>query len=96
MEREATKIINLFEHTRYKQSILETKEYLDEFQDELYSCMINIATNGKWKKWSDEQEEGTEFDFTYEMISNTGDKNVDLLVEIYDSILNAIEKLREM
>ena len=94
MEREATKIINLFENTRYKQSILKTKEYLDEFQYELYSCMINIATNGKWKKWSNEQEEGTEFDFTYEMLSNTGDNNVDLLLELYENISDTIERLK--
>ena len=38
--------------------------------------MINIATNGKRKKQSDEQEEGTEFTFTYEMLNDTGYKNI--------------------
>ena len=93
---QSTKVINLLEHTQYKKSILETAECLDKFQSELISYIIDIATKGKWKEWSDEQPYGTVFIFTPEMLNDTGDKNVDLLVEIYESILNAIEKLREM
>ena len=55
--------------------------------------MINLAASGKWKKWSDEQAEETSFIFIQAMLSNTGDKKVDLLMVLYERISGIIEEL---
>ncbi len=86
-------IVDLQEYSQYRQDISETVEYLNEVKDILVDRMIDIATSGKWKKWTEEQAEGTAFNFTLEMLSNTGDKKVDLLFALYERISVIIDEL---
>ena len=86
-------IVDFREDSEYKLHISKTVKYLNEVKDELFTSMINLAASGKWKKWSDEQAEETSFIFTQAMLSNTGDKKVDLLMALYERISSTIEQL---
>ena len=86
-------IVDFQEHSEYKLHISKTIEYLNKAKDELFTSMINLAASGKWKKWSDEQADGTSFIFTQAMLSNTGDKKVDLLMALYERISSTIAQL---
>lgn len=78
------KIINIHEHQReYKQQLQETLDYLVSVRDELFTHMINIASRGVWKEWMKKIPEGDSFQFSFDMLENTGDKNVEALWELY-------------
>jgi hypothetical protein len=62
-------------------------------EQEVMNSMVMLATTGKWKKWSDEQPIGSKFEFTEEMLRNTGDVHVDLLCGLMDKILNVRENM---
>ena len=79
----------------YQKQLKENIENLDKFDDELYSFIINTATKGKWKKWSDSKDNGTIFRFTEDMLRNTGDENVDILFLLMDQVFDAKEKLEK-
>ena len=90
------KIINLQEYhhqNEYSENIAETKSFLLEMQDELYTKMINIASAGVWKEWMDSIPIGGEFNFTSDMIENTGDKKVELLWELYYKISDVLHRI---
>lgn len=87
------KVINLNQKNDYKESLEETLEFLEKTEKNLLTEIIDLAVLGKWKKWSDEQEIGTEFSFTDEMLNNTGDKNIDLLCELRGELSIIIDKI---
>ena len=91
-----------FKHFAEKYSI--TKElYMDElygvlktlgeFYDKIEGHMINLAVRDKWKEWNDTMKDGDVFNFSDEMLANTGDKNVDDLFILRDNVYNIIEAI---
>lgn len=48
--------------------------------------------NGKWKKWNDNQQVGSHFNFS-EAIENTGDNKIDAIIELRNKALETISKL---
>jgi hypothetical protein len=89
-----SKIVDMHQHTEYQEKLAEVIESLNDIEGEINNCMIQLATSGKWKQWSDEQPIGTVFQFTEEMLLNTGDKNVDALVELIYKVIETRENLK--
>lgn len=85
------KFIPLRANTEYQETLKQTIDLLDNIEADLFNQIVGLATSGKWKKWSDEQLIGSVFEFTEEMLRNTGDKNVDLLIELIEIIINTRE-----
>jgi hypothetical protein len=77
---------------RIKQSIV----CLDNIDDLLTKEMIEIAVTDKWKKWNEEQAEGTIFNFQDEMLSQTGDKSVDIIYLLRENLRDSMEKIKEL
>lgn len=89
----SNKVINLNQKNEYKERLSETFEFLEQAEKQLTSEIIDLAVMGKWKKWSDEQEVGTIFTFTDEMLRNSGDENIDLLCDLRAELINITEKI---
>ncbi|MDR2495583.1 MAG: hypothetical protein LBD21_00420 [Tannerellaceae bacterium] len=89
------KRINLHDHLAYRRKLSETVVELDEMADWLYSCMVGLAMHGKWKEWADANHIGLDYEFTEDMLRNTGDTCIDALIDTLDSICDAIELLTQ-
>lgn len=87
------KVININQKREYQKRILATQELLTKIEEDLFNEIIDLATIGKWKQWSDKQEIGTVFNFTDEMLKDTGDENIDSLYELMDELIRIKEKI---
>ncbi|MDR1103288.1 MAG: hypothetical protein LBL42_05975 [Tannerella sp.] len=88
------KIISININREYAGAVERTVEALDRMEDDVRDCMVAPATTGKWKKWSDKQPIGTEFNFTEEMLRNTGDVHVDLLCGLMDKMVEVRKNMK--
>ncbi|HPQ35570.1 MAG TPA: hypothetical protein PK563_13850, partial [Tenuifilaceae bacterium] len=70
------------------------KQDLIDFQENIYTMMINLATKGKWKEWDKKMKEGSEFTFSLDMLLNVGDKNIDKLFELYSKVNETVEGIK--
>jgi uncharacterized protein YwgA len=86
-------IVNFHQYTKYHKKLSEIVNQLTDMSEQIHSGMVNLAILGKWQEWSDGQPEGAVFEFTEDMLRNTGDKNVDALVELMDKILDTKDVL---
>ncbi len=87
------KTIKLQNRLKYQNELKETIEVLEKFETELTSRMINLATLDKWQEWDEEQNVGTVFQFTSDMLQDTGDVNIDKLFKILESIKMTSEEI---
>lgn len=91
------KIINMVDHQRdYQKQLQETQAYLESVRDELFTHMINIASQGVWKGWMKEIESGKCFYFSQDMLENTGDKYVEALWELCYKIIEVEVRLAQV
>lgn len=92
-----TKLIKLTSDYRtteeYQEAVLRTIELLTVIQDQLHNCLVDLATSGKWKDWSDKMPEGTEFTFTANMLKDTADNNVNQICNLFDEVILTTEKI---
>lgn len=88
-----TKTIKLQNRLKYQNELKETIEVLEKFETELTSRMINLATLDKWQEWDEKQEVGTVFQFTTDMLQDTGDVNIDKLFKIIENIKITTEEI---
>jgi len=77
----------------YMDELYGVLKTLGEFYDKIYEHMVNLAVRDKWKEWQDTIKVGDVFDFSDEMLANTGDKNVDDLFILWDNVYNTIEAI---
>ncbi|HBF89111.1 MAG TPA: hypothetical protein DDX39_10755 [Bacteroidales bacterium] len=87
------KIITL-KNDAYFAQINQIKIDLEKFRSLIYTHAINLACSGEWKEWNDSMEDGDLFSFTYEALIDTGDKNIDKLMEIYNFIGEMQSKIK--
>ena len=64
---------------------------LDDLAEHIYSCMVDLATAGKWKEWADSQPLGLAPEFSEEMLIDTGDACIEALGDVLDALYDAIE-----
>ena len=78
----------------YKEHIKETIELLERTGEQLGEICINLAVCGKWKEWNNSIPEGATFNFTEKMLFETGDENVNILMNLKHNIANALESIQ--
>jgi len=88
------KIIDFKDYTKYNEKLLEIMELARALGDEIYDSMFQLACLDKWKKWDESQPIGAEINVTDDMLRNTGDKNIDLLWQILDKIMDVEDQIR--
>jgi len=79
----------------YRRELNLSVNKLDEFGNELIGLMINLATTGKWKEWSDNMQDGVKFEFSEEMLKDTGDENVNDLALMMDELSRINARLHD-
>lgn len=78
-----TKIIQLSEfYSTYNQRLQETKTYLEEVREEIFTHMLDIATAGVWRDWMKDIKEGDVVYFSDNMVAESGDKMIEALWEL--------------
>ena len=78
----------------YKNELENVKSWLDFHEEDIFNFMVQLANKGKWKEWSDKVKENDNFYFDIEMLQNTGDENVNLLMDLYNKVLEVKEKMK--
>jgi hypothetical protein len=78
----------------YRTTLANAIEELQNIESILHELIVGLALSGKWKGWSDSQPIGTTFNFTEEMLKDTGDSNVDRLFSLRDELISVKEKLK--
>jgi elongation factor P--beta-lysine ligase len=66
----------------YEELIEELKEYLEDVRIELRTKAINLAVKIAWRRWDESLDIGDEFQFSDDMLLDTGDPNVETLIEL--------------
>ena len=93
MVTEKAKIISFRDHSQYQETLSELIKKVCSISDVIHDNLFDLACKGKWKEWSKKQPEDTIVYVDEGMIRNTGDKNIDLLLEILDKIEEVKEKI---
>ena len=81
-------VIDIRNFAQYQKKLSEIMETVTDLGDEIYDGMFELAILDKWKDWDEKQPIGAELYVTDDMLRNTGDKNIDLLWEILDKIMD--------
>lgn len=79
----------------YQAELKNSLESLNNIEDELYGILVNLATSGKWKEWSDSIPDGGTFTFTEEMLKDTGDNNIDDLANLMDELIRIKKRIAQ-
>lgn len=67
---------------RYRDAIEEVRSVLAETSECLHETAINLAVNGPWREWEEQQPVGSQFFFDDQMLLESGDANVAVLVRL--------------
>lgn len=78
------KSINLKNRMKYNDHSDKTVELISTFQASLYEQIVNMATLGKWKGWSDKKETGAIVQFEDDVLRNIDDQNIIKLFALFD------------
>jgi len=87
------KIINMKDYTAYNKKLAEIIEDVDSLYDNVYDNLISLACLDKWKEWDESQPIGAICNFSENALRDTGDKNIDLLFEMLDKMVEVREKI---
>jgi hypothetical protein len=79
---------------KYLSTVDNVVEKLEAIEDDLQGLVVNLATAGKWKEWSDKIPDGETFEFTEEMLKDTGDSNVDSIAGLLDELIRVKKKIK--
>lgn len=90
-----TKVIDLDDKHKYRQKINDIKQYLAQVEVELTTLAINLAMISEWKEWDDKQKNGMIAEFSDQSLRETGDENIQALVELKIQLRNTNDKLTE-
>jgi type III secretion system FlhB-like substrate exporter len=74
----------------YMDELYGALETLGKFYNKIEEHMINLAILNKWEEWKDTMKEGDVFNFSDEMLTNMGNRDIDDLFSIRDNVYNTI------
>jgi len=86
-------VIKFQNHAKYQEKLSEILEQITEISTVMYENLFALACMGKWNEWDDQQPIGARIFIDEDMIRNTGDKNIDLLLEVWDKIEEVKEEI---
>ena len=91
-------IINISDNYKlssdYQDMLKEVIEQLEEMEERLSLMIVNVATSGAWKEWSDLISDGEYFYFGQEALRDTGDENVNSIFLLMDEVVLSREKIQ--
>lgn len=75
---------------KYEELREEYVASLEETSRDLYDKAINLAMNGAWASWDEEQPIGTRLEFTPEMLFDCPDTRVRRIMALWETIMNVL------
>ena len=88
------KIINMKDYAAYNKKLAKILQLTRKLGDEIHNSLFELAVLDKWKEWDEKQPIGAEIFVTDDMLRDTGDKNIDLLWQILDRIIDVEAEMR--
>ena len=79
---------------QYRSMLTNAIEKLEDIEENLNNLIVNLATAGKWKEWSDSIPVGGTFKFTEEMLKDTGDNNINDIAGLLDEVIRVKERIK--
>ncbi|HEU4609423.1 MAG TPA: hypothetical protein VFS31_15005 [Chitinophagaceae bacterium] len=77
----------------YKEALVTALKSLDEAQGYILEGAVNIAMVGPYKELGRLHEPGEVLDINADMLRDTGDQNIDLILELADALEAVKEKI---
>ena len=90
------KILNIHKNQdseSYNQILENIFSFLTEMQTAIDGHALNLACEGVWKDWNKEQQEGSTFNFNFDIISELDDDNIKKLFELKSKIAEVNDEL---
>ena len=84
-------VIDLMEARDRINSLRSAYATIAECSEQLRNIAVELALKGVWKEWSDSKPVGTEYSFTYEEMHQTGDSEIDAIVDVVDTLEEYLE-----
>ncbi len=94
MSRKIIQLSAYEKNEEYNQALAEIRSKLSDVEDDLFDACVQLAVLGKWKKWSDEQPVGSTVYFDGDMLKESGDENITILIQLLDYIADRNTKLK--
>lgn len=77
----------------YHDAVDDVRSSLQNTAENLYSACVQLAMLGAWKEWNDKTPVESEIYIDEEALTQTSDKNVSGLMNLYEVIVDTIEWL---
>ncbi len=77
----------------YQEEIQNAAQSLSSMYYNLRESCFNLAINSSWAEWDKRQEVGSEFNFTDDMLFQTGNTSISLLMFLRERIYEVYNKL---
>ncbi|MFH1729785.1 MAG: hypothetical protein ABIA04_15340 [Pseudomonadota bacterium] len=93
------KVIKLQKYSKkksiYEALIKETINGLEALIDEFDHLAFSLAVNNKWQEWDEAQPVGTIIDYDMEMLLQTGDPKVTMIMKLRNKMVETLKALEE-
>ncbi len=80
----------------YKEAQLSALQCLDDAEGHANSALLNIAFAGPHKELGKLYEIGKIFDMQPSMFADTGDKNINIILQLIEAIQQAKERIKNL
>lgn len=80
----------------YRNRVIESLQLLGEIRNQLFTQIVNIASDGELKEILDAFEEGDYYDFEMDQFENSSDVNIIKLMQLCKDIEMAFDSIQNV
>ncbi|WP_149915650.1 hypothetical protein [Sphingobacterium cavernae] len=80
----------------YRNRVIESLQLLGEIRNQLFTQIVNIASDGELKEILDVFEEGDYYDFEMDQFENSSDVNIIKLMQLCKNIEMAFDSIQNV
>lgn len=80
----------------YRNRVIESLQLLGEIRNQLFTQIVNIASDGELKEILDAFEEGDYYDFEMDQFENSSDVNIIKLMQLCKNIEMAFDSIQNV
>ena len=78
---------------KYEKELAKTKEELEEFEQNLFTRMLNLMMSGELNEWSQNSPIGDKIEIDITLLEASDDKNVQLLLGLHTQTMKVLKEL---
>ena len=80
----------------YKENLKEALKNLIRVNESIFNSLVDISMQGDLKDWNDTVPIGEIHQFDFELFKNSGDTNIQLLVELIETVDTTFETIKNI